>query len=181
MPNFGVIERILRELPPFEIGTYLLLPPIFRKWRTLSFYWTNVRQIPKNKTYLIWCILLICKITTKYTVYVHRKWPYTICICSIGKHRFWRPSWTPSWKKHFLSGPILVDFIYLLYIHVIHVRNKLQTDTTSHCFVMHISVGTVGTGMGGYVKYRDYRALALKLSSTRLCKMHIKSLILNHF
>ena len=142
MPNLGVIERILRELPPFEIGTYLLLPPIFRKWRTLSFYWTNVRQIPKNKTYLIWCILLICKITTKYTEYVHRKWPYSICICSKSKHRFWRPSWTPSWKKHVLSGPILVDFFYLLHIYVIYLRHKVQTDTTFRCHVMHISVDT---------------------------------------
>ena len=53
MPNLKMIDRILRDLPPFEIGTYLLLPPIFRKRLPVSFYWTNVRQILKNKKYLI--------------------------------------------------------------------------------------------------------------------------------
>ena len=147
MPNFGIILRILRELPPFEISTYLLLPTIFRKWRPLSFYWTNVRQIPKSKTYLIWCILLTCKITATYTVYVQRNWPYTICIYSISKHRFWRPSWTTSLKNTVLSGQILVIFWFLLHIYVIHLRHKVQTDTISHCYVMHMSVdaGTVVT------------------------------------
>ena len=110
MRNSNMIRRILRELPPFEIGTYLLLPPIFRKWRPVSFYWTIVRQISKKKTYSIWCLLLTCKITTKNTVYIQRNWPYTICTCLISKHGFWRPSWTPSWKKHFSGGPILLNF-----------------------------------------------------------------------
>ena len=121
MPNLNVIQQILRELPPFEIGIYLLLPPICRKWRPVSFYWTNVRQISKNKKYLMWCLLLTCKITTKNTVYIQRNWPYTICTCLISKHGFWRPSWTPSWKRPCLSGLIFVDFLYLLHIYVIHL------------------------------------------------------------
>ncbi len=154
MPNLNVIRLILRELPPFEIGTYLVLPPIFRKWRPVSFYWANVRQISKNKTYLVWCLLLTCKITTKYTVYVQRNWPFTICTCIISKHGFWLPSWTPSWKRQCLSGPIFINFLYLLHTHIIYVWQKIQTDIIFHCYVMHISVST-GTEVTFYYRERN--------------------------
>ena len=81
MPNLNVIRRVLKELPPFEISTYLPLTTIFQKWRPLFFYSTNICQIPKSKKYLIWCILLTCKIITKYSIYIQRNWPYTIFIC----------------------------------------------------------------------------------------------------
>ena len=150
MPNMALIGRIWRELPPFEISTYLLLLPIFQQLRPLSFYWTNLRQIPKNKTYLIFCILLTCKITTKYTVRTQRNWPYTICICSISKHTFWRPSWI----THFMSGPILVDVMYLLHTYFIHVRQKVQADSISHYYAMYIPVGT-GTVVTLTVEIRE--------------------------
>ena len=128
MPNLNAIRRILRELSPFEIGAYLLLPPIFRKRRPVSFYWTNVRQISKNKKYLIWCLLLTCKIATKYTVYVQRNWKFTICTCIISKHGFWRLSWTPSWKKTMFEWSnfckLFAFAAYICYIRVTENSNR---------------------------------------------------------
>ena len=124
MPNLNAIHRILRELSPFEIGTYLLLPPIFRKRRPVSFYWTNVRQISKNKKYLIWCLLLTCKIATKYTVYVQRNWKFTICICIISKHGFWRLSWTPSWKKTMFEWSNFCNFFCICCIHMLYTCDR---------------------------------------------------------
>ena len=50
-------------------------------------------------------------------------------------------------KKMLFECPILVDFTYLLHTYLVHVRQKIQTVTDSHCYVMHISVdrGTVVT------------------------------------
>ena len=60
-------------------------------------------------------------------------------------------------KKHTLSGPILVPFMYLLHTYVIHFRQKVQTDTTSHCYVTRISVDT-GTH-GGCVNNQERHKL----------------------
>ena len=152
MPNFEMIVQILSELPPFEISTYLLLPTIFRKWQPLSFYWANVRQIPKNKRYLIWYILLTCKITDKYTVCVRRNWPCTICICFISKYRFWRPSWAPSLKKTRFEwsdfGRIFVFAAFICYTLEAESTNRYHLSLLRYLyFSCH--------RYGGYFNYRE--------------------------
>ena len=67
MPNMGAIELIVTELSPFEIRNYVLLSPVFQKWRPLSSYGCTFYNVPKNNSYLKLYVLLRYKITTKFT------------------------------------------------------------------------------------------------------------------